>query len=304
MSSNIINDINRLKKEKNAIILAHYYQNPEIQDMADYVGDSFYLSKIAKNTDAEIIIFCGVHFMGETAKILSPNKKVYLPVKDAGCYMADTIDEDALLNYKKNHPDYSYIAYVNTSAKIKALSDVCVTSSNALRVINAYKDKNVLYLPDQNLAKYANHLNDKKIDYWHGFCDIHHELTVDDVNKMKEAHPKAVVLIHPEAPLEVVLKADFAGSTKDMIDFVATSNEEEFIIGTEKGIMHALNNKYPNKKFYLLSENLVCRTMKYTTLQDILDVLTLNKDGRYIEIELDNDVIEKAQHALNEMLKY
>ena len=304
MSLNIVDEINRLRQEKKAIILAHYYQNPEIQDIADYVGDSFYLSKVAKNTDAEIIIFCGVHFMAETAKILSPEKSVYLPVKDAGCYMADTIDEKSLLEFKEKHPDYTYIAYVNTSAKIKALSDVCVTSSNALKVINAFKDNKVLYLPDQNLAKYANYQNEKKIEYWHGYCDIHHELSVSDVNKMKEAHPNALVLIHPEAPLEVVLKADFAGSTKDIIEFVATSKEKEFIIGTEKGIMHALTKRYPDKKFYLLSENLVCRTMKYTTLEDILDILTLKDNGRYIEIELDDDVIRKAQVALNEMLKY
>lgn len=304
MSDSIVEQIKQLKQEKNAIILAHYYQNPEIQDIADYVGDSFQLSKIAKNTDAKIIIFCGVHFMAETAKILSPEKTVYIPVKDAGCYMADTIDEEALLKYKLEHPDYKYIAYVNTKASIKALSDVCVTSSNALRVINAYKDFNVLYLPDQNLAKYANHLNDKKIDYWHGYCDIHHELKVEDVNKMKKLYPNASVLIHPEAPLDVVLMADFAGSTKDIIEFVKTSNNDEFIIGTEKGIMHALTKQYPNKKFYLLSDNLVCKTMKYTTYQDILDVLQLNQNGRYEEIILDQVVINKAQIALNEMLKY
>ena len=304
MSLDIIKEINKLKQEKKAIILAHYYQNPEIQDLADYVGDSFQLSKIAKNTDSEIIIFCGVHFMAETAKILSPDKKVFLPVKGAGCFMADTIDEESLLKFKESHPDYKYIAYVNTSAKIKALSDVCVTSSNARRVINAYKDYNVLYLPDQNLAKYANYLNGLQIEHWNGFCDIHHELTISDVEKMKKLHPNACVLIHPEAPLEVVLKADFAGSTKDMIDFVSTSNCKEFIIGTEKGIMHALTKKYPDKSFYLLSENLVCRTMKYTTYQDILDILKENPNGRYEEIFLDEEVIKKAQVALNEMLKY
>ena len=301
---NIVEQIKKLKEEKNAIILAHYYQNPEIQDIADYAGDSFYLSKIAKNSDADVIIFCGVHFMAETAKILSPNKTVYLTVKGAGCYMADTITKEELIEHKKKHPSYKYISYVNTPADIKALSDVCVTSSNALRVINAYKDNDVLYLPDQNLAKYANYLNDKQIDYWHGFCDIHHELTVEDVRKMKEAHPEALVLIHPEAPLEVVLLADFAGSTKDMLDFVKGNNNKEFIIGTEKGIMHALMKNNPDKKFYLLSENLVCKTMKYTTYQDILDILTNNPNGRYEEIELDKDVIEKASHALNEMLKY
>ncbi len=302
--STIIDEINKLKHEKKAIILAHYYQNPEIQDLADYVGDSFQLSKIAKDTDAEIIIFCGVHFMAETAKILSPNKKVYLPVKGAGCYMADTISEEDLLNYKKDHPGYKYIAYVNTSAKIKAMSDICVTSSNALKIIEAYKDYDVLYLPDQNLAKYSNFKNKSNIEYWHGCCDIHHELSVEDVNKMKKEHPNALVLIHPEAPLEVVLKADFAGSTKGMLDFVKNNSNKEYIIGTEQGILHALRKNNPDKSFYLLSDKLVCRTMKYTTYQDILDVLTLNDKGRYEEIILEKEIIEKASVALNEMLKY
>lgn len=305
MHTNLLDEIIRLKKEKNAIILAHYYQNSEIQDLADYVGDSYQLSKIAKDTDASIIIFCGVHFMAETAKILSPDKKVYLPVKDAGCYMADTITEVELANYKKNHPGYKYIAYVNTTANIKAMADVCVTSSNALKVINAYKNEKVLYLPDQNLAKYANHLTkNNPIDYWHGYCDIHHALTVDDVKKMKEKYPQALLLVHPEAPLDVVLMADFAGSTKDILNYVNSSDKNEFIIGTEIGIMHALQKYNPDKKFYILNDNLVCKTMKYTTLQDIYDILTLSPNGRYEEIILDDEIIKKANHSLNEMLKY
>ena len=305
MHTNLLDEIIRLKKEKNAIILAHYYQNSEIQDLADYVGDSYQLSKIAKDTDASIIIFCGVHFMAETAKILSPDKKVYLPVKDAGCYMADTITEVELANYKKNHPGYKYIAYVNTTANIKAMADVCVTSSNALKVINAYKNEKVLYLPDQNLAKYANHLTkNNPIDYWHGYCDIHHALTVDDVKKMKEKYPQALLLVHPEAPLDVVLMADFAGSTKDILNYVNSSDKNEFIIGTEIGIMHALQKYNPDKKFYILNDNLVCKTMKYTTLQDIYDILTLSPNGRYEEIILDEEIIKKANHSLNEMLKY
>lgn len=305
MDSNLLNEIKRLKKEKNAIILAHYYQNGDIQDLADYVGDSYQLSKIAKDNDASMIIFCGVHFMAETAKILSPNKRVFLPVKDAGCYMADTITESELAKYKQDHPGYKFIAYVNTSAGIKAMSDVCVTSSNALKVINAYKDEKVLYLPDQNLAKYANYLRkDNPIDHWHGYCDIHHALTVDDILKMKNEHPNAMVLVHPEAPLDVVLMADFAGSTKDILNYVSNNPHNEFIIGTEKGIMHALEKNNPDKKFYLLSNNLICKTMKYTTLQDIYDILTLSPNGRYEEIILDEKVIKKASHSLNEMLKY
>lgn len=305
MLNNIVTEIEKLKKEKNAIILAHYYQSPEIQNIADYVGDSYQLSKIAKSTNASIIIFCGVHFMAETAKILSPDKEVFLPVKYAGCYMANTINEEKLLEFKKLHPDYVIIGYVNTTAAVKALCDVCVTSSNALKVINAYKGKKVLYLPDQNLAKYANHLNpDFQIEYWPGCCMIHHRLTLDNILHMKHEHPHAKILIHPEAPLEIVLKADYVGSTKGMIDFVGSDSASEYIIGTEKGILHPLMVKYPHKKFYLLSERLVCNTMKLTTLEDVYNVLTNKQDGRYEKIELSQEIIEKASHALNEMLKY
>ena len=301
----IISEIQRLKKEKNAIILAHYYQNPEIQDIADYVGDSFQLSKIAKNTDAKMIIFCGVHFMAETAKILSPEKEVYLPVKTAGCYMANTITKDALVRFKKEHPDYKIVGYVNTSADVKALCDICVTSSNALKVLTALKGQKVLYLPDQNLAIYANYLDkDLNVKYWDGCCRIHHLLTVDNVEQMKKEHPNALVLVHPEAPLPVVLKADYVGSTKGMIDFVGTQSADEFIVGTEKGILHPLMVKYPDKHFYILSSGLVCKTMKLTTLEDVYNVLTLNKDGRYEKIELSEEIIEKAGKALTEMLKY
>ncbi len=300
-----IAEIKRLKKAKNAIILAHYYQNPEVQDIADYVGDSYQLSKIAKNTNASIIIFCGVHFMAETAKILSPEKEVYLPVKTAGCYMANTISGADLVKFKKEHPDYKIIGYVNTSAEVKALCDVCVTSSNALKVLNAYKGQKVLYLPDQNLARYANYLDkDLQVEYWNGCCRIHHLLTIDNINELKKQYPHALVLVHPEAPLEVLTKADYVGSTKDMIDFVGKSDNTEFIIGTEKGILHPLMVNYPWKKFYLLSSNLVCKTMKLTTINDIYDVLIENKNGRYEKIELDEEIIKKAGNALNEMLKY
>lgn len=179
----IINRILQLKKAKNAIILAHYYQNSEVQAIADYIGDSYQLSKIAKDNNASIIIFCGVHFMAETAKILSPNKKVIIPVKHAGCKMADSISYDDLLLFKKNHPEYIIIGYVNTSAEVKTLCDVCVTSSNALKIINHYKGKKIMYVPDQNLAKYANYLNndEQPIEFWDGCCHIHHNLTTGEV---------------------------------------------------------------------------------------------------------------------------
>lgn len=302
---NLIAEIKKLKTEKKAIILAHYYQNPEIQDIADYVGDSYQLSTIAKKTDAKMIIFCGVHFMAETAKILSPEKEVYIPVKTAGCYMANTINEKELAEFKHTHPQYKIVGYVNTTAKVKALCDVCVTSSNALKVLDSLKDFPVLYVPDQNLAKYANHLHPEyNIEYWNGCCMIHHKLSKDDVRKMKNLHPNAILLVHPEAPLEVVLEADYVGSTKGMIEYVRKSEQKEFIVGTERGILHPLQTENPTKNFYLLNEGLTCRTMKFTTLQDIYDILTLNPNGRYEKIELEEEIIKKASHALNEMLKY
>ncbi len=294
--------IKQLKKEKNAIILSHYYTNNEIQEIADYIGDSFYLSKIAKNNNADVIIFCGVHFMAETAKILSPEKKVIIPFKNAGCQMADTITYEELFEFKKNNPDYKIVGYVNTTAEVKSLCDVCVTSSNALKIIKNYENNKVLYVPDQNLAKYYNHINNKNINYWDGYCSIHHNISIDDVEKAKRLHPNALLLVHPEAKLEVVLKSDFAGSTKDMIEFVNTSTAKEFIIGTEKGILYSLNKNYPDKVFYPLNNNLVCSTMKLTTLDDVENAL-LEVGNKFEEIILSNDVIKKAQGALNKMLE-
>lgn len=300
----IINRINQLKKEKNAIILAHTYQKDEVQEIADYIGDSFQLSKLAKNTDASLIIFCGVHFMAETAKILSPNKKVILPVKKAGCRMADTIQYEELLKFKEEHPDYIIIGYVNTSAKIKSLCDVCVTSSNALKIISHFKGQKVMYVPDKNLAKYANHLSNDidKIEYWDGCCYIHDNLTTGQVKFMKELHPRAEVIIHPEARLEVLKLADYIGSTKQMIDYVKESNTKEFIVGTEEGILYSLIKENPDKLFYKLSPNMICGTMKMTNLEDVLNALE-ETGNKFEEIELDQEIIDKASEALHKMLE-
>lgn len=302
---NIINDrINQLKKEKNAIILAHTYQKDEVQAIADYIGDSFQLSKIAKHTDASVIIFCGVHFMAETAKILSPDKKVILPVKNAGCKMADTIQYEDLLKFKEEHPDYVIIGYVNTSAKIKSLCDVCVTSSNALKIIQHFKGQKVMYVPDKNLAIYANHLNEgeSEIEYWNGCCYIHDNLRPSQVQLMKQFHPHAEVIVHPEARLDVLKLADYIGSTKQMIDYVKESKTKEFIVGTEEGILYSLIKENPDKLFYKLSPNMVCRTMKMTNLEDVLHALEETGD-KFEEIELDQETIDKAGEALHRMLE-
>ena len=296
---NYVEEIKKLKEEKNAIILAHYYQKGEVQDVADYLGDSYNLSVIAKNSNAKIIVFCGVKFMGETAKILSPEKKVLMPHKNIPCKMANDINAKDLLEYKKKNPDRVIISYVNTNADIKALSDCCVTSSNALKILKHYENDKILYCPDKNLALYAKNEYGYDIDLWNGNCHIHDELTVDDVINMKKAHPNALVLIHPEARYEVAKMADYAGSTKGIIDYVNKSDKNEFIIGTEMGIIHELEKKNPNKKFYLLNKCLVCKFMKFISLEDVYNCLK----NEEFEITVDEDIRVKAQKALDKMLE-
>ncbi len=292
-------DILRLKKEKNAVILAHYYQDSAIQDIADYVGDSLELSKIAAKTDASIIVFCGVNFMAETAKILSPNKKVLLPVKEAKCPMAMMVTAKKLAEYKQNHPDRKVICYVNSYADVKALSDICVTSSNAERIISAYKNEKILYIPDKNLGLYLKDKYQLDIEVWPGFCCIHNNLKPKDVIEMKKKYPNALVLIHPEAPLEVLKLADYIGSTKGIVEYASSSSHDEFIIGTEKGILHPLRTRNPQKTFHLLSQGLSCFDMKLTRLEDVYQSL---KDESY-EIIVPEDVRIMAYESLKKMLE-
>lgn len=294
-----IKEIERLKKEKNAVILAHYYQNDEIQDIADYLGDSYQLSVIASKTEADIIVFCGVDFMGETAKILSPQKKVLIPVHPCPCKMAMDINEKQLEKYKRENPERIIMAYVNTTAKVKALADVCVTSSNAQKIIEHYKDKQIMYCPDKNLASYVKEKTNYDIDPWHGCCHIHDNLTVEDVKKQKALHKDALFLVHPEATLDVLNNADYIGSTKGIIEFVAKSDKKEFIIGTECGILHKLRKDNPDKLFYLLSNKLVCRSMKMISIKNVYDCLNEEK----FEVKLDEETINKAHKALAKMLE-
>lgn len=299
MNKELVEKINKLKKEKNAIILAHYYQNGDVQDVADYLGDSYNLSVIAKNSTADIIVFCGVTFMGETAKILSPEKKVLMPHKVLPCVMANMIDAKSLAKYKKENPDRKIIAYVNTTADVKALADCCVTSSNALKILEHYKDSKILYCPDKNLGNYAAKTYGYDIQTWDGCCKIHDMLTVDMVNEAKKAHPEAIFCVHPEAPFELTQMADYAGSTKGIIEYCSKSDKKEFIIGTEQGIIHELEKRNPDKKFYLLNKCLVCKSMKLITLEDVYKCLLEEK----YEIKLDKDIIEKAAVCLDNMLK-
>ena len=294
-------EILRLKKEKNAVILAHFYQEKEIQDIADFLGDSLKLSQLAVTTDAKIIVFCGVHFMAETAKILNPEKKVLLPVMKAGCKMADMISPSALKRYKDEHPDTKIITYVNSTASVKALSDCICTSTNALKIINYYLDKGdkILYCPDQNLGKYAMKLGGREFDVWDGCCPIHHFLKKDNILALKKKHPNALLIAHPECRLDILEISDYVGSTKQLLDFTKNSEADEFIVCTEKGVIHAMEKASPNKKFILASNTLSCVNMKLTTLEDVYNCL-VNESN---EIVVDNEVATKAKVALDKMLE-
>ncbi len=293
--------INKWKKEKNAIILAHYYQCGDIQDIADYVGDSLALSQKAAKTDADIIVFCGVHFMAETAKLLSPQKKVLLPVMEAGCVMANMMKEDAIKKYREENPDTIILMYVNSTARCKQYADVCVTSSNAMNIIDYYSKmgKKMMYGPDKNLATYAMTKSDVKMDLWPGFCGIHNGCKPEDVTKMKELHPNALFIAHPECRLEVLNMADYIGSTKQLIEYVASSDANEFIVGTEEGVIHEMKKRCPNKEFYLLNERLKCFEMKLTRLEDLYNCL---KDETN-EIIIPEDVANKARKCVDRMLE-
>jgi len=295
----MIKEIKRLKKEKNAVILAHFYQDGEIQDIADFTGDSLYLSQVASETDADVIVFAGVHFMAETAKILSPEKTVLLPVKEAGCPMADMVTSVRLMNYKKNNPERVIVCYVNSTAQVKALSDICVTSSNAEKIIKHYKDQKMLYVPDKNLGTYLREKYDLDMEVWPGFCCIHNDLTLEQVSTMKKKHPNAQFIVHPEAKLEIVKVADFVGSTKGLLNYAIESDHDEFIIGTELGIIHTMEKACPNKKFHILTENLACYDMKLTRLEDVYLAL---KENQFV-IEVEEEIRLKAFEALNKMMK-
>ncbi len=295
----MIEEIKRLKKEKNAVILAHYYQEGDVQDIADFTGDSLYLSQVAAETDADIIVFAGVHFMAETAKILSPEKRVFLPVEEAGCPMADMVTEARLRKYKRENPERVIVAYVNSTAKIKAMSDICVTSSNAEKIITRYKDQKLLYLPDKNLGLYMKEKYELDIEVWPGFCCIHNDLTIFDVADMRKEHPNALFIVHPEAKLEVVKLADFIGSTKGLLNYVIESDHKEFIIGTEEGILHTMRKACPDKTFHILSKSLRCYDMKMTHLSDVYLALKENQ----FEIIVPEDIRLKAFEAVDKMLK-
>ncbi len=265
--------IKELARKRNAIILAHNYQPPEIQDLADLCGDSLELSRKAAQTDADVIVFCGVHFMAETASILSPSKKVLLPRMDAGCLMADMISAEALQAKIATLPPMPVVTYVNSTADVKALSTICCTSANVVQVVNSLPQEEMLLTPDRNLAMYAASKTGKKIHVWDGYCPTHEWLTVADVEAARAAHPHAVFLAHPECRPEIVAMADVVASTSGMLRHVAQAEEEAFIIGTEMGILHPMQKAAPGKKLYPASKKMTCKNMKKISLEDVLKSL-------------------------------
>lgn len=296
---NLVEKINILKKEKNAVILGHCYQNLEIDEVADYVGDSLQLSRLASQTDADIIVFAGVYFMAETAKILSPDKKVLLPKLDAGCRMADMVDLEQMREFKAMYPDIPVVCYVNSSADVKAEADICCTSANAVKVVKSLNVPKVLFAPDKYLGSYVgSQVPETEVVTYPGYCPTHLAILVEDVQNMKAAYPEAKVLVHPECHKAVVELADYVGSTTGIIKYAKESDAEEFIIVTEKGVVDRLTRDYPDKKFYLVCKKAVCPNMKMNTLDDILRVLETEEN----EIFVDEEVAAKARLAIERMV--
>jgi quinolinate synthase len=290
--------VQKLKKQRNAVILAHNYQIEEIQDCADYIGDSYGLSRIAADTEASVIVFCGVHFMAEGAAILSPEKTVLLPELLAGCPMADMVTVEALREKKKLHPEAAVVAYVNSSAAVKAESDICVTSANAVEVVNSLDAEEILFVPDRNLGSFVAERTDKRVVLWDGYCITHHRVSVDDVKTVRSLLPEAAVVVHPECRPEVVKAADFAFSTSGILKFARETGYRQIIIGTEMGLLYRLRQENPDKEFYLLSQGLICPNMKYTTLEKVLRSLeTLSP-----VITVPEKVRIPARRALDRML--
>lgn len=301
MIRDIQDKILEIKKEKNICILAHSYESQEILEIADFTGDSYALSVKAAETDADILVMCGVRFMAETAKILSPTKKVYLVSPEAGCEMADMMDKAFIEKVKNDYQDYTVVAYVNTTAELKTVCDVCVTSSSAVNIVKNIENKNILFIPDCNLGSFvAQQLPDKNIKLLNGCCPVHAAVTEEEAEYAKKLHPQAKLLVHPECRPQITALADFVGSTADIMAYARKSEDKEFIIGTEISITEHLQYEMPEKRFYNLSSALICKNMKITTLPDVYRCIT-GHGGE--EIILDEETIEKARHCIDQMIR-
>lgn len=302
---NIADKINELKVKHNAIILAHYYQIDEVQEIADMVGDSYGLSKECADTDADVIVFCGVKFMAESAKILSPQKTVILPNMNAGCPMADMVTAKDVIKLRNKYPEAAFVCYVNTSAKVKAECDVCCTSSNAVNIVNSLAEKQIVFLPDKNLGRYvANSVPDKEIITINGYCLVHNRILEEEIVTIKNKYPDAPFLVHPECTEGVISHADFVGSTAQILKKAKELPNKQIIIGTEEGIIYKLKEQNPEKEFIIASSNFVCQNMKKTTLADVLYSLEgLSTGSKENIIELDEDIIKRSKATLDRMLK-
>lgn len=305
----LIREINRLRKEKRAVIMAHYYQRPEIQDIADFIGDSLALAQEAKKTKAEIIVVCGVHFMAQTAKILCPDKKVLIPDKAAGCSLADSCQAKDLAQWKAQHPGYTVISYVNTSAEVKALTDVVVTSANAVKIVEQFpKDEKILFGPDQNLGNYINSVTGRQMELWNGACHVHAKFSAEALLNLKKEHPNAKVLAHPECKAVILQLADVVGSTNALLKFAQQSEEKEFIVATESGILHEMRKSCPQKEFIPVPPEFSegnktclcneCDYMRLITLEKLYQCLKEESN----EIFVAEEIAKKALVPIQKML--
>jgi len=298
MSNHVISKIEKLKSEHNAIILAHNYQIPEVQDIADLLGDSLDLAKKAQKTDADNIIFCGVRFMAESAKILNPDKNVIIPDITAVCPMAAMVNVKGLIKLKEQNPDAKVVAYINTTADIKALSDVCCTSANGVKVVKNISSNKIIFVPDQNLGAYIKRfVKDKEMIIWPGFCSTHHEIRTEDILNLKKQHPDSEILVHPECRPEVIDIADHVFSTNGMVNYAKNSDVNEFIIGTEKDICYRLKTENPEKSFYPI-RYAICPNMKKITLEKVLNSLETLEP----KVSLSDEIMEKAKKPLEKMM--
>lgn len=296
----MINEILKLKKEKNAVILAHSYQNIEIDEVADFVGDSLYLSQMAAKTDADIIVFAGVYFMAETAKILSPEKKVLLPRLESGCLMADMINLEQLREFKAKHPGLPVVCYINSTAEVKSECDICCTSSNAVKVVQSLNAKEVLFAPDTYLGKWVeSQLEGVNVIPYPGYCPTHLRIKPEDIIELKKKYPEAQVLVHPECHQSITALADYVGSTTGIMNFAAKSDKKQFIIATELGVVERLQRDLKDKEFILVSEKAICPNMKWHHLEDIYNAL---KYEQY-EINVDEQIAKKAITCIDRMLE-
>ena len=296
----LIDEIREWKEKKDAVILAHYYVDGEVQAIAEYVGDSYFLAKAAMKEKKSMICFAGVKFMGESAKILNPEKTVVMPDGLADCAMAHMVDIEKIKQVRAEYEDLAVACYINSTAEIKSYSDVCVTSANALKIIKAQQQKNIFFIPDENLGRYiASQVPEKKFIFNDGYCPVHKAMTAEEVKKAKEEHEDAEVLVHPECTMDVIAMGDYIGSTSGIIDYATKSDKKEFIICTELGVMYELKKRNPDKKFYGIGPKQVCIDMKKVTLENVLDAIKYDRN----QVELEEELSRKAKHALDEMLR-